>query len=188
MSGCSMSTECWPELDLSASYDDQWRPESESAWWVLQTRSRQEKAVAAALQSMGISHFLPLVTAEHYHGGRKQTVVLPLFPGYVFLHGDRDATFEIDRSKRIASILPVHDQRGLHRELDSLRKAIELEAGFDPYPYLCHGSWAEVKSGPYQGVQGRVDRQTAPTKLILQVDLLQSAMAIEIDGAQLTLL
>ena len=111
----------------------------------------------------------------------------PLFPGYIFLHGDREATFVADRTRRIAGILDVdrHQQPELHQELDNLRKAIQLEAGFDPYPYLRHGHWAEVKSGPYKGLRGRIDREAAPGKLILQVDLLQSAMALELDGAEL---
>ena len=153
--------------------------------WVLRTRSRQEKAVAAALRSLAIPHYLPLITAQRYQGTRRTSVDLPLFPGYVFLHGDRDATFEIERTKRVASVLDVPDQLVLHRELENLRRAVQLDVGFDPYPYLSHGVWARVKSGPYQGVQGRIDRQAAPNKLILQVELLQSAMAIELDGALL---
>lgn len=177
----------WPLAEQISSHSQDGGVEG-ARWWVLRTRGRQEKAVAAALRSLGIAHFLPLVTARRYRGGRMSSVDLPLFPGYVFLHGDRDSTFEIDRTRRIASILEVDDQLALHRELDSLRRAIELDAGFDPYPYLVHGGWAEVKSGPYQGVQGRIDREAAPNKLILQIDLLQSAMAIEIDGALLELI
>ncbi len=161
----------------------------ENRWWVLRTRTRQEKAVASDLRAQGLPHFLPLVDAKRYHGKRRQSVRLPLFPGYVFLHGDRDASYTADRTRRIASILDVTDpqQPQLHEELTNLRRAIELEAGFDPYPYFQHGCWAEVKSGPYRGVRGKIDRETDPTKLILQVDLLQSAMALELDGAELEL-
>lgn len=169
----------WPSPDQLA--------DPESCWWVLRTRSRQEKAIAGELLGRQIPFFLPLVSASRYHGRRRQQVDLPLFPGYIFLHGDREATFVADRTRRIAGILDVdrHQQPELHQELDNLRKAIQLEAGFDPYPYLRHGHWAEVKSGPYKGLRGRIDREAAPGKLILQVDLLQSAMALELDGAEL---
>lgn len=193
MIATAIAADGWPELeplDLHpsqiacqvASGDEGW-----PRWWVLRTRSRQEKAVATALQSMAIPHYLPLISAQRYHGARRATVDLPLFPGYVFLHGDRDATFEIERTRRIAGVLEVHDQLAIHRELENLRRAVQLDAGFDPYPYLSHGVWARVKSGPYEGVQGRIDRQAAPNKLILQVDLLQSAMAIELNGSLLEL-
>jgi transcription termination/antitermination protein NusG len=162
--------------------------QDEACWWVLRTKSRQEKAVATTLSAWDIKHFLPLITAQRFHGNRKINTELPLFPGYVFLHGNREDTFQIDRTRRLACILPVEDQQQLHRQLDNLRKAIYLEACFDPYPYLAHGVWAEVKSGPYQGIQGKVDRETSPNKLILQVDLLQSAMALELDGSLLSVL
>lgn len=190
MIATTIAEDGWPELE---QYNEQMPCQQvgddtdQPRWWVLRTRSRQEKAVAAALMSLAIPHYCPLINAQRYHGSRRTSVNLPLFPGYVFLHGDRDATFEIERTKRIASVLHVHDQLGLHRELENLRRAVRLDAGFDPYPYLSHGTWARVKSGPYAGIQGRIDRQASPNKLILQVDLLQSAMAIELDGALLEL-
>jgi transcription antitermination factor NusG len=168
----------WPSFDSPSG----------SCWWVLRTKSRQEKAVATTLSAWDIHHFLPLVKAQRFIGNRKINVELPLFPGYVFLHGDRDHTFQIDRTKKLACILSVDNQQQLHRQLDNLRKAICFEASFDPYPYLSHGVWAEVKSGPYKGIQGKVDRETLPSKLILQVDLLQTAMALQLDGSLLTIL
>ena len=158
----------------------------DACWWVLRTRSRQEKAVVSSLESMDIVHFLPMVRADRYVGNRKYSHDVPLFPGYVFLHGDRDSTFRIDRTNRLAGILPVDDQEQLHRELCGLKKAIQIEACFDPYPYLPHGTWAEVKSGPYKGLHGKVDRNSRANKLILQVDILKTAMALELDGAVLS--
>jgi transcription termination/antitermination protein NusG len=162
--------------------------QGEACWWVLRTKSRQEKAVATTLSALGIDHFLPLVVAQRFIGNRKKNVELPLFPGYVFLHGNREATYQIDRTRRLACILPVDNQQLLHCQLDNLRKALYVEASFDPYPYLSHGVWAEVKSGPYKGIQGKVDRETLPNKLILQVDLLQAAMALQLDGSLLAIL
>jgi len=166
----------WPEPDAEAN----------SLWWVLRTRSRQEKAVALSLRASGLTHYLPLVSADRNWGGRKAKVDVPLFPGYVFMQGVREDTFTVDRARRIASILEVEDQSGLHAELVSLRQAIALGIDFDPYPYLKHGSWAEVKSGPYQGLRGLVDRRSKSGKMIIQIAVLQSALALNLDGAMLT--
>jgi transcription antitermination factor NusG len=174
----ALSEGFWPTCDVHPA----------ASWWVLRTKSRQEKAVARTLTAWDIDYFLPLVCAQRFVGNRKISSELPLFPGYVFLHGDRDDTFQIERTKRLACVLPVENQLQLHRQLDNLRKALYAEVDFDPYPYLTHGVWAEVKSGPYKGIQGKVDRETAPNKLILQVDLLRSAMAIQLDGSLLSIL
>lgn len=161
-------------------------PQSEeNRWRVLKTKSRQEKAVARTLSSMGIFHFLPLVVSERFHGDRKRQVHLPLFAGYVFLRSDLGGVYQIDRSRRISSIIEVYDQETLHQQLLSMHRAIEGGGKFDPYPYLKHGKMAEIKSGPFRGVRGKIDRQQSKTRLILQVDVLQAAMSIEVDGAML---
>jgi len=166
----------WPNPDAEAGF----------AWWVIRTRSRQEKSVAELLGSLGVNYFLPLVSAERHWGNRKAKVNSPLFPGYVFMQGSRDDTFSADRTRRIASILVVEDQLRLHTELVCLREAIGRGADFDPYPYLKHGFWAEVKSGPYKGLRGCIDRQSKKGQLIIQIDVLQSALALNLDGAMLT--
>jgi transcription antitermination factor NusG len=166
----------WSNPDVEAGF----------AWWVIRTRSRQEKAVAASLGSLGLNHFLPLVSAQRHWGNRKGKVSVPLFPGYIFMQGSRDDTFSADRTRRIAGILVVEDQWRLHNELVCLREAIGLGAGFDPYPYLKHGFWAEVKSGPYKGLRGFIDRQSKQGQLIIQIKVLQSALALNLDGALLT--
>ncbi|QDS96068.1 Transcription antitermination protein RfaH [Roseimaritima multifibrata] len=161
-------------------------PEADLEWWVIRTRSRQEKAVATALKSLGLTHFLPLVSTERQWGKRKAKIDAPLFPGYLFLQGSRDDTFAADRTRRIASTLKVEDQLGLHAELVCLREAIGRGADFDPYPYLKHGYYAEVKSGPYKGLRGCIDRKSQQGQLIIQVNVLQSAMALNLGGALLT--
>jgi transcriptional antiterminator RfaH len=171
--------------DLSNSFSEPTIADGDDRWWVLHTRSRQEKAVADALRAGGVHHFLPLIEKVRFHGRRKLKSHLPLFPGYVFLFGLRDAAFEVDRNKRIANILPVVDQQQMQLELENLRKALDLQAPLDPYPYLKEGIWAEVRSGPFQGVQGKIERRMQTDRLLLQVDMLGRAVSIEIDGSLL---
>lgn len=154
-------------------------------WWVLHTLSRQEKAVAAALASRRVEHFLPLVKKVRYHGRRKLVSELPLFPGYVFLRGSVEDAWELDRNKRLAQIIEVTDQSQLDWELQNIRLAVEAEAALDPYPYLEKGVRVEVRSGPFRGMQGVVESRTALDRLILQVQTLGQAASVEIDGALL---
>jgi len=154
-------------------------------WFVLHTRSRQEKSVATDLMARRIRHFLPLVNHVRYYGRRKARVDLPLFPGYVFLFGSREEAFSLDRSGKLANILPVREQGQLDWELRNLRLAIEHQAPLNPYPYLEKGIRVEVKSGPFRGLQGLITDRTEDDRLVIQVDMLGQATAIEIDGALL---
>jgi transcription antitermination factor NusG len=154
-------------------------------WFVLHTRSRQEKAVAADLQAMRIAFFLPLVKTVRYYGRRKVAVRLPLFPGYVFLRGSVDQAYEADRTGRLANVIRVQDQHTLDSQLIQIHRALDCGAELDPHPYLYEGLWVEVRSGPLKGIQGVIEQRTKNNRLILQIQALGQASSLEIDAALL---
>jgi len=154
-------------------------------WFVLHTKSRQEKIVADNLAQFDIPHFLPLISEVRYYGNRKCAVEEPMFPGYVFLRGTLEQAYQIDRTRRIANILRVADQGGLNWELANLAVAMQRRAVLQPYPYLKSGIRAEVRAGPFRGLQGVIEGRTGLTRLILQVRMLGQGVCIEIDGALL---
>ena len=163
---------------------DRLTPVDPRRWFVLHTRSRQEKAVVTQLESLGALCFLPLVDHLRKHGQRqrKAHVSLPLFPGYVFLCGSAEQAYAVDRSKRLVSLITVHDQPRLDWELKNLYLALAHHTPLDPYPYLRQGIRAVVKSGPMRGLEGVIDGRIRVDRLILQVDLLGRAVCMEIDG------
>jgi len=154
-------------------------------WFVLRTKSRQENALAGELNKRGIASFLPLLTCTKYYCGRKATVELPVFPGYLFLHGNVDAAYEADRTRRVAQIIRVVDQDKLDRELRNINLALTGKAALDPYPYLRAGTHVEVREGPFRGLQGIVEHGGRRDRLILQVDILGRAVSLEIDASLL---
>ena len=153
------------------------------AWFVLHTRSRQEKALADELLTRHIDHFLPCVVRTRYWGKRKALVDEPLFPGYVFLRGTTEQAYVADRTRRVARIIPVADQQQLAWELRNLALALDNRVPLDPYPYLKTGMRVEVISGPFRGLQGLIESRTGGRKLILAVDMLGQAVSVELEGA-----
>ena len=151
-------------------------------WFVLHTKSRQEKALARELGAMGLDCYLPLTRHARLHGGRKAVVDEPLFPGYVFLKATTDEAYDADRTKRVANIIRVPDQHHLEWELNNIRLALECSATLDPYPHLSQGRRVEVRSGPFRGLQGVIEGRGREARLILQVDVLGRAVSMEIDG------
>lgn len=154
-------------------------------WYVLHTRSRQEKLLAGELAARDVRYFLPLVKRARVYGARKAVVEEPLFPGYVFLFGDVDQAYLADRTRRVANIIPVADQRQIEWELNNIRLALSQQAPLDPYPHLTKGVRVEVRSGPFRGLQGIVEEKGKESRLILQVDVLGRAVSLEIEGAML---
>lgn len=165
------------------------QPSSATAqWYVLHTRSRQEKALAQSLDAMRVNYFLPLATQVRLHGGRRVRVEMPLFPGYLFLHGSRDDAFASDRTRRVAQIIDVPDQQRLTEELNNIRLALSSSQPLDPYPYLMAGVRVVVRCGPLQGMTGLVESRTQLNRMILQVDVLGQSCSLELDGSILDVL
>lgn len=132
---------------------------------------------------MRVTHYLPLVRRQRVYGARKAVVEEPLFAGYVFLFGSADQAYQADRTKRVANIIRVTDQRRLEWELTNIKLALSHNAPLDPYPHLVKGVRVEVRSGPFQGLQGIIEDRAKNSRLILQVDVLGSAVTLEIHGA-----
>ena len=151
-------------------------------WFVLHTKSRQEKVVAEFLTESAIHHVLPLVSKTTYCGRRKLKSELPLFPGYVFLKGTANDAYSVDRTRRIVRIIPVFDQIRLDTELQSLTLALAADKTFDPHPFLVVGTRVVVKSGPMRGVHGIIERRGNLHQLVLQVEILGQAVSMEIEA------
>jgi transcription antitermination factor NusG len=157
----------------------------DGSWFVLHTKSRQEKILANELAARRVSHYLPLVKRHRLYGNRKAIVDEPLFPGYVFLFGTADQAYQADRTKRVANIIRVNNQRQLEWELQNIKLALSKDAPLDPYPHLVKGQRVEVRSGPFEGLQGIIEDRAKESRLILQVDVLGRAVTLEISGAML---
>jgi len=167
--------------------DDPWMKieRATGQWFVVHTKSRQEKAFSQTLNAMSIAHFLPLIIRTSYHGRRKFNAQVPLFPSYVFLRGELDDAYLADRTKRIASVIPVVDQEQISNELRNLYLALTRKAPLDPFPYLKKGIRVEVRSGPFEGIQGIIEDRSKNDRLILQIETLGRATSLEIDGSLL---
>lgn len=160
-------------------------PVEMSRWHVLLVKTWQERALSDTLSAMGVAHYLPLIRQTKYHGKRRFVSEIPLFPGYVFLRGDLDECYEADRTKRVARIIPVADQRLLDRELFNLNLALSKHADLVPYPFLKKGVRVEVRSGPFRGLQGVIEDRSRLDRLILKVQMLGTAATMQIDAALL---
>lgn len=66
-------------------------------WYAVTTKPHQEKQAGLNLESLGVETFCPQIKRKKVIRRRLQTVIDPLFPGYIF------ARFDIERSYRTVS-------------------------------------------------------------------------------------
>lgn len=159
-----------------------WGVEAERGrWFVLRTRSRQEKALAQDLAARRIGHFLPLTRVVRYYGKRKAVVMEPLFPGYLFLRGEVEEAYAADRTGRVAQVLAAPDQDRLSEELAQIRLALSRGAPLRGCERIERGVLVEVSSGPFRGIRGIVAEAVRDDRLVLNVELIARAAQLEID-------
>lgn len=154
-------------------------------WWVVQTKSRCEKALAGDLGRQNIGHFLPLVQKQRRHGGRLVHVDFPLFAGYLFLCGGDEERYAALMTHRAAHIIPVVNQSQIRNELRQIHRILVSRVAVDLYPKLCKGTRCRVIAGSLAGLEGVVLRRRDVTRIYIGVNALGQSAEMEIDPALL---
>jgi transcriptional antiterminator RfaH len=163
----------WPQVESISDFDGE--------WWVVHTKSRNEKALAHDLISKKISYFLPMSWKVSRRSRRTIRSLLPLFSGYVFFCGQENERVELWRTDRVANLIQVKDQEKLLKELLQIEQALRAGAPLTPHKFIKAGQRCRVIAGPLLGLQGVVVKTRGTTRLVLQVDMLGQAASVEID-------
>lgn len=171
---------CFPE-DL---FDSLWhdRGDSDSCWWLLYTRSRREKDLMRRLVAQNVPFFCPLIGRRtRSPSGRIQESHVPLFPGYVFLHGGEDERRVSLATNCVSRTMPILDQDRLTAELSRIRQLIDSDVAIMPEDRLGPGVEVRVTSGPLRGQEGIVIERRGRRRLLVAVDLLQRGASVDLD-------
>jgi transcription antitermination factor NusG len=163
----------WPEVESIRDFEGQ--------WWVVHTRSRNEKALAHDLISKDISYFLPMSWKISRKSRRKIRSLLPLFNGYLFFCGKENERVELLKTNRVAHLIEVDNQQKLLDELVQVNQALQSGAPLTPHNYIKEGQRCRVIAGPLMGLEGIVVRSNNAARLVLQIDMLGQAASVEID-------
>ncbi len=161
------------------------RNSPEAVWWCLHARPRQEKATGRELRKQAISFFLPQVVKEdRTPQGRKIRSVIPLFPGYLFLLGDRNARLTALQGNRLVNVLEVQDQAALERDLRQIHTMLGSGLAVLPEPAVPVGARVRVTTGPLTGIEGTVIRRGKKDQLVAVVHFLGRGATVDLQDWQ----
>jgi transcription antitermination factor NusG len=155
------------------------------AWYVLYTRHQHEETVAQILTSKGFEILLPLYSTARRWKDRTKLLSLPLFPCYVFLRGGLERRLDIMTTPGVHSILCIAGQPEAvpPAEIEAIRCVVERGVPVEPHPFLKCGEWVRVKCGPLMGIQGLLVRKKNLYRLVISVEMLGGAAAVEMDAS-----
>jgi transcription antitermination factor NusG len=151
-------------------------------WYAIRTRSRCEWKVSELLRRAGVEEFLPAWTESVRWSDRAKKTLRPLFPGYVFARFSRFAGCSgILALPAVVQILGTDELASIcDDEIANLRRVAALPVS--PCPYVAAGEIVTITSGPLIGVSGVVVRNKGALRLIVSVEMLGQACAVEIDA------
>lgn len=156
-------------------------------WQVLFLKPRCEKKVAEACAVHGIAHYLPLRRVARTSQRRRFTVALPLFPGYVFAVVDERTRLPLLRTNHLVRILAPRHSVALLRDLVQVRRALRLTPDLQPVPLLASGQLVRIKSGPFAGAEGVVERLASSMRVVLMVQMIGMGVAVTIKRGEVEL-
>jgi transcription antitermination factor NusG len=155
-------------------------------WYAVYTKSRHEKVVAEELWQKEIEVFLPLRNVISKWKDRRKEVQFPLFPGYLFVNVPiKERRLDIIKVPSVVRIIG-YEKEPIPIPADQIvavKTLVFSEMPYDPFPDIVVGNRVRVKRGPLRGLDGVLVEKKSKYRFVISIDLIQQAVACEIDAA-----
>jgi len=157
-------------------------------WYALHTRSRHERKVAAELGRFA-RVYLPEYRALSRRKDRRQELLRPLFPGYLFVRAALEPALRLQILQAPGVVRLVGVRQRPVPVPDEVVASLELllAASPDARP---RGRWrpgerVQVMSGPLRGVVGVVEHGARGRRIVVAVELLGRAVSASLESGDL---
>lgn len=155
-------------------------------WFVVHTRARHEKVVAAQLRGRGIDAYLPLVEEIHRWSDRRKRVQVPLFPGYTFFHapGSAETVSTIAQIESVVGIVGAGPAGTSipNEQIEAVQRLVSHNIPCVNHPFLEVGQRVRIRGGALDGVEGILLACKAEASLVVSIELIQRSLAVRIEG------
>jgi len=160
--------------------------QSSAKWYAIHTRSRFEQKVFDGFCSKSIETFLPKVQVMSRRKDRRKKILVPLLPGYIFVHTDLKPEEYWDIIKTVGVVrmvgfegkpVPAKDE-----EISSLMILNGTDRTVQNQAYMKKGDMVMIMEGPLKGLIGFYLRHKDHNdKVVVSIELLHRSLAIEIE-------
>ena len=154
-------------------------------WYAVYTRSHFEKNVATALTEQGIENYLPVFSEVHEWKDRRRVVDVPVFPSYLFVRfADAPAArLRILRTNGVVRVLGLDmmAESVPDEQVEAIRRMLASSQRCYRQPAFREGVRVRVRRGPLQDLEGSLIRIKNQARLVVSINLLSQAIAMEID-------
>ncbi len=161
--------------------------QSQIRWFVAHTRPRCEKKLAKFCRDEGIDPTLPCYKSVKKHGGKIVEFKKLLFPSYLFLQMSPLKKRVVYQSDYVANLLDIEDQETFKQQLGDILRTLEMDVEMQVEPQITEGSLVQIKSGPFQGMEGWVETRTGRIAVTLRLDFIGQSAVVKMDACDVEL-
>lgn len=154
----------------------------EKGWWAVYIKHQHEKCVAEMLAMKGAEVFLPVYDTDRQRRQRTVKLTLPLFPGYAFVREQPEMRLPVLSTPGVHQIVTRGPAYGIipDSEIRNLQIAMTAKRDIEPHPMCRIGERVRIVSGSLEGLEGVLVRQKNVCRVILSVQMLAQAAAVEV--------
>ncbi len=154
-------------------------------WYVLHTRSRFENVVSEGLSKKSKEVFLPKIKVKSRRKDRNVMLMVPLFPGYVFVKSDLNPVEHLEILKTVGVVrflaLRSRPQPVPSENVESLKIMVSTDFSVLTGGSMVKGEKIIVVGGPFAGVIGVFERYGKEGRVVVNIETLGRFAAVEVN-------
>lgn len=157
-------------------------------WFVLYTKSRNEKIVAEKLRAMAIEVYCPIIKRKRQWSDRIKTVEEPLFSSYCFVRLNEHERQVVFAVPGVVRYLFWQSKPAIVRdsEIDTIKAMLnEVDHNLIQVKPLMPGDQLAITSGSFQNMVGKVVRQDGKIVTVI-LDSMQVVLKINLGSTAVT--
>lgn len=161
-----------------------WKMNKKEIWYVIYTKSRQEKILNDKLMSAGYSVYLPLVKKNSQWSDRRKIIEVPLFNSYLFIKNVSDRE-KLKDFNGFVNFLMFDNKPAIvtQTEIETLKSIIRH--GYDVLEItnlkdLKLGSKVMVIGGPLKGMVGELISNSDEEWFLINFENFSSSIQVKI--------
>ncbi|TGK38067.1 UpxY family transcription antiterminator [Leptospira andrefontaineae] len=162
--------------------------ESFKSWYAVYTNSRTEKKLALELSKKGVTQYLPIISTKKQWSDRIKTVLVPVFPSYVFVKIDirieKLKVLETSGAVKFVSIgetpivIDEEDIETIRQIVTEYPDKIKIERE----KMLAPGKKVLIRSGPFKDRKARVIRKGSKSSILVSISGMDTTVSLELDS------
>ena len=160
--------------------------QDEAKWYAVHTRSRFEQKVYDGFAGKSIEVFLPKIQVMSRRKDRRKLILVPLLPGYVFVHFDMEPEtyWDIIKTTGVVRVVSFRDKPvpASDEEVASLIILDGTDRTVQNRSYMRKGDRVMIMEGPFKGLVGfYLHHKGQSKKVVVNIELLHRSLAVEIE-------